>query len=62
MPYERHSSSVAICDWSLSDFPVWGGKIKGSHAAIDVLLPLAAVAFGLTAIGIVFLIEASLVR
>jgi len=32
-----------------------------SHAAIDVL-PLAAVAFGLTAIGIVFLIEASLAR
>jgi hypothetical protein len=60
MPYERHSSSTSIRDWSLCDFPVWGGKIKGSHAAIDVLLPLAAVAFGLTAIGIVFLIEASL--
>jgi hypothetical protein len=29
------------------------------HAAIDVLLPLAGVAFGLTAIGIVVLICAS---
>ena len=63
MPYERQSSpSAPIREWSLGDFPVWGGKIKGSHAAIDVLLPLAAVAFGLTAIGIVFLIEASLAR
>ena len=62
MPDERHSSGAPIRDWSLGDFPVWGGKIKGSHAAIDVLLPLAAVAFGLTAIGIVFLTEASLAR
>jgi hypothetical protein len=63
MPYERRqSSSAPIRDWSHCDFPVWGGKIKGSRAAIDVLLPLAAVAFGLTAIGIVFLIEASLAR
>jgi hypothetical protein len=63
MSYERQSSSSApMRDWSLRDFPVWGGKIKGSHAAIDVLLPLAAVAFGLTAIGIVFLIDAGLAK
>jgi hypothetical protein len=30
-----------------------------THAVIDMLLPLAAAAFGLTAIGIVFLICAS---
>lgn len=61
MPHEGnegHLSEAALRDWGLRDFSVWGGKIKGSHAAIDVLLPLAAVAFGLTAIGIVFLIEA----
>jgi hypothetical protein len=28
--------------------------VRGADAAIDLLLPLAAVAFGLTAIGIVF--------
>jgi hypothetical protein len=33
--------------------------VRGTDAAIDLLLPLAAVAFGLTAIGIVFLICAS---
>jgi hypothetical protein len=33
---------------------VWGGWLHGTQAAIDMLLPLAAVAFGLTALGIVF--------
>src|SRR5437879_5066458 len=47
MPDERHSSGIGFRDWTLCDFPVWGGKIKASDAAIDVLLPLAAVAFGL---------------
>ena len=55
---EGQPSDVALRDWGLRDFSVWGAKIKGSHAAIDILLPLAAVTFGLTAIGIVFLIEA----
>jgi hypothetical protein len=59
MPYDEHSSNAAFREWRLGDFSVWGARIKGSHAAIDVLLPLAAVAFGLTAIGIVFLIDAS---
>jgi hypothetical protein len=55
---EGQPSDGALREWGLRDFSVWGAKIKGSHAAIDVLLPLAAVAFGLTAIGIAFLIEA----
>lgn len=58
MREEGEPSDAGLRDWGLRDFSVWGAKIKGSHAAIDVLLPLAAVAFGLTAIGIVFLIEA----
>jgi hypothetical protein len=43
-------------DWRAGDFEVWGAKLHGTHAAIDVLLPLMAVSFGLTAIGIVFVI------
>jgi hypothetical protein len=38
---------------------VCGGWLRGTPAAIDMLLPLAAVAFGLTALGIVFLICAN---
>jgi hypothetical protein len=50
---------ISLRDWRAGDFAVWGSKLHGTHAAIDMLLPLAAVAFGLTAIGAVFLIVAS---
>lgn len=57
MPDERHRPKTSLRDWASGSFAVWGARIQGSHAAIDALLPLAAVAFGLTAIGIVFVIE-----
>jgi hypothetical protein len=50
---------MSFHDWRIGDFAVWDSKLHGMHAAIDMLLPLAAVAFGLTALGIVFLICAS---
>ena len=56
MPYERHPQATSFHDWRDGDFAVWGARLHGSHAAIDVLLPLIAVSFGLTAIGIVFVI------
>lgn len=54
-----HPTKISFRDWRAGDFAVWGSKLHSTHAAIDMLLPLAAVAFGLTAIGIVFLICAS---
>jgi hypothetical protein len=62
MPDERQAHRIPFRDWRIGDFAVWGGKLRGTQAAIDMLLPLAAVAFGLTAIGIVFLICASFAR
>ncbi|UPK03412.1 hypothetical protein [Bradyrhizobium sp. 170] len=59
MPNERHPNSISLRDWRRGDFVVWGGRLRGTQAAIDMLLPLAAVAFGLTALGIVFLICAN---
>jgi hypothetical protein len=56
LPPERHVDGVSFNDWKTGDFVVWGSRIHSTHAAIDMLLPLAAVAFGLTGIGIVFLI------
>ncbi|HLZ02480.1 MAG TPA: hypothetical protein VKR55_10070 [Bradyrhizobium sp.] len=56
LPYERHPQQTSFKDWRDGDFAVWGAKLHGAHAAIDVLLPLIAVSFGLTAIGIVFAI------
>ena len=56
MPYERPPQETSLHDWASGSFAVWDARIHATHAAIDVLLPLAAVAFGLTAIGIVFVI------
>jgi hypothetical protein len=38
-----------VGDLGLGDFAVWGSTLHDTHAAIARLLPLAAVAFGLTA-------------
>ncbi|MBR0935314.1 hypothetical protein [Bradyrhizobium jicamae] len=56
LPLDQHEDSVSFQDWKAGDLAVWGSRLHSMHAAIDMLLPLAAVAFGLTAIGIVFLI------
>ena len=53
---DSHPEATSFRDWRAGDFAVWGSRVRGTDAAIDMLLPLAAVAFGLTAIGIVFLI------
>jgi len=55
-PDYRHPEAISFREWRAGDFAVWGSRVRGTDAAIDLLLPLAAVAFGLTAIGIVFLI------
>ncbi len=63
--WQRHQMAdqryreISFHDWRIGDFAVWGSKLRGTDAAIDMLLPLAAVAFGLTALGIVFLICAN---
>jgi hypothetical protein len=53
---DRHPGAVTFREWRTGDFVVWGSRQRGTEAAIDMLLPLAAVAFGLTGIGVVFLI------
>jgi hypothetical protein len=51
-PTEAFRTSFST--WLRGRFVTWTDVEKPSTAAIEVLLPLAAVAFGLTAIGIVF--------
>jgi hypothetical protein len=48
------AASETLASWLEGHFVTWTGEQKSSTAAVEVLLPLAAVAFGLTAIGIVF--------
>ncbi len=59
LPHDGGVRNMAYSDWRHGDFAVWGARLNSTHAVIDMLLPLGAAAFGLTAIGIVFLICAS---
>src|SRR5262245_23430508 len=36
-------------DWAGGEFSTWQDRVRGRNAAIEILLPLAAVAFGMTA-------------
>jgi hypothetical protein len=56
---EADDGSPLFRHWASGDFGVWGGQLKGSHAAIDALLPLVAVAGGMVALGIVFALTAT---
>ena len=47
-------SPTTFSAWLRGRFATWTDVERPSTAAIEMLLPLAAVAFGLTAIGIVF--------
>lgn len=42
-------------DWALGEFDTWQDRVKASSAAVEILLPMAAIAFGMTAIGLVYL-------
>ena len=39
--------------WRSWDFDTWTGRLSGSRATVEILIPIAAVAFGMTAFGIV---------
>jgi hypothetical protein len=59
-----HSSDVTsdhkdpFGHWASGEFVTWQDRVRGRHAAIEILLPLAAVAFGMTAFAVVFYVTA----
>ena len=44
----------SFCDWARWDFDTWQGRLTGTEAAMQILLPIAAAAFGMMALGIAF--------
>jgi hypothetical protein len=46
--------NMSFYDWATHAFSTSRDRLKGSEAAVLTLLPIAAVAFGMLAIGIVF--------
>jgi hypothetical protein len=60
----RHDSELpgkpmSLRDWASGDLDTAQGRRKASSAAIELLLPIAAGAFGMTALGLVFYVVAA---
>ena len=45
--------SESLREWLQGDFETWQDQVKGANAAVEILLPLSAIAIGMVAIGIV---------
>jgi hypothetical protein len=48
--------SASFREWRASIFDTWAGRLSGGQAAVQVLLPIAAAALGMTIFGITFVI------
>jgi hypothetical protein len=48
-----HGDRESFRDWASGDLDTWQDRLAGRYAAVEILLPIAAVAFGMTAFGIV---------
>jgi hypothetical protein len=45
---------LPLADWASSQFETWQDRVKGANAAVEIILPVAAAAIGMTAFAIVF--------
>jgi hypothetical protein len=52
-PKQAGEKRESLGEWAAGEFETWQDRVKGTNAAIEVLLPIAAIAFGMTAFGIV---------
>ena len=52
-PRGKHASTGSFHDWATSEFQIWQDHVRGRNAAIEILLPVAAVAIGLSILGAV---------
>jgi hypothetical protein len=49
--HDPHSSTrQSFRNWAAGDFNIWQDRTTGATAAIEILLPIAAVALGMTAL------------
>lgn len=44
----------SFAEWSAGQFETWQDRVRGRNAAIEIALPIAAAAVGMTAFAIVF--------
>jgi hypothetical protein len=53
-PSEPTKRRIGFADWAAGDFETWQDRVKGANAAIEITLPIAAAAVGMTAFAIAF--------
>ena len=51
-----HDHAESYREWAMHPFSTWTETLSGSAAAAQILLPLAAVAFGMTIFGLVYVL------
>lgn len=56
-PDERGPSAERFREWLTCEFSTWTGGLSGREAAMQILLPIAAVAIGMTIFGVVFYLD-----
>jgi hypothetical protein len=49
----KNSGEATFREWMTGNFDTWQDRVKGRNAAVEVLLPMAAIAIGMTAFAIV---------
>jgi hypothetical protein len=54
-PNEHYGQVAPFREWSSHSFVTWTGGVSGREATMQILLPIAAVAIGMTIFGLVFL-------
>lgn len=52
---DQHNDVEPFGEWVSHPFVTWTGRISSREAAMQILLPIAAVAFGMTIFGLAFL-------
>jgi hypothetical protein len=58
-PDAMRGESISLRDWASGEFETWQGRRKAAAAAAEIVMPIAAVSFGLMALGIVFYFAAA---
>ena len=56
----RYPNEVPFRDWITGNFSVWGSQQSARQAATEILLPIAAAAVGITVMGTIYAISASM--
>ena len=51
---EHGATDEPFREWAARDFPTWTGGLNGRAAATQILLPIMAVAIGMTVFGLVY--------